>query len=388
MGPLNGVKVVELAGIGPTPMCAMLLADLGATVLRIERPVPSGLGVPKPLKYDLLLRGRSSITVDLKSKEGVAFVLDLIERADILLEGFRPGTMERLGLGPEKCLAHNPKLVYGRMTGWGQGGPLASTAGHDLNYISISGALHAIGRRDAPPTPPLNLVGDFGGGAVMLAYGLLAGMISSRATGVGQVVDASMSDGAASLMTAFFGLHAAGMHNAQRGTNILDSGAPYYDVYECADGKHLAVAAIESKFRQALFKLLQLDDDVPDGSCVEDWPELRQAITERILTRTQSEWTCVFSGSDACVTPVLSMEEALTWPHNVARGTFAEIAGVPQPAPTPRFSNTPPDLPSAPKESDIDTPQALMKWNFQVTDVQNLVRRGVLKCKPELSETL
>lgn len=378
MGPLDGVTVLEFAGIGPSPMCAMLLADLGACVLRLDRPTPSGLGVPKPLKYDLLLRGRPSVTVDLKAKAGIEFALDLVGRADLLVEGFRPGTMERLGLGPQPCLARNPRLVYGRMTGWGQEGPLASAAGHDLNYIALTGALHAIGRAGQGPTPPLNLVGDFGGGALFLAYGLLAGLTSARATGRGQVVDAAMVDGAASLMTAFYGLHAAGLHTVERGCNVLDSGAPYYDVYRCADGAYLSVAPIEAKFRRAFFERLGLPEAVPDGNRPADWPALRTAIASRIAMRPLGGWMSVFDGSDACVAPVLSMAEAPLHPHNRMRGTFVEVEGVVQPAPAPRFSDTPTAPPTSPQKPDADVEGALAAWGMSARDVATWRSRGAL----------
>jgi len=358
MGPLQGLKVVEFAGIGPAPMCAMLLADLGATVLRIDRPVPADVGIDKPLRYNLLLRSRPAISVDLKHPEGVAFALELLAAADICIEGFRPGTMERIGLGPDVCLAANPRLVYGRMTGWGQRGPLAPTAGHDLNYIALSGALHAIGRQGQPPTPPLNLVGDFGGGAMLMAFGLLAALHSARAGGRGQVVDAAMLDGAALLMTSFFGLHAAGLHSDQRGSNVLDSGAPYYDVYECADGRWLGVAPIEGKFRREFLQRLDLVH-LEDA----DMDAFRRAVADRIRGRGRDEWQAVFEGSDACVSPVLSMGEAPAHPHNRAREVFVDVDGVTQPAPAPRFSATPTARPTPPRATDADLEGALQPWD-------------------------
>lgn len=378
MGPLAGLKVIEFGGIGPSPMCAMLLADLGATVLRLDRPEASDLGIEKPLRYNLLLRGRSSISVDLKSSKGVDFALELIERAEIVIEGFRPGVMERIGLGPDVCLARNPALVYGRMTGWGQDGPLARTAGHDLNYIAITGALDAIGRHGSPPTPPLNLVGDFGGGALYLALGLMAALTSARSSGQGQVVDAAMVDGAASLMTAFFGLHAAGLYKTERGTNVLDSGAPYYDVYECADGRYLAAAPIEMKFRREFLERLGLLETVPDGQDKSTWPELRKALTERIKSKTQAEWVAVFEGSDACVSPVLNMAEAAAHPHNVARNAFVDIDGVSQPAAAPRFSRTVPDRSRAPRPTDSDLVEALATWDFEPGRLAPLIADGVI----------
>ena len=378
MGPLAGLKVVEFAGIGPAPMCAMLLSDLGATVLRLERPGGSELGVGRPLRFDLLRRGRPAISVDLKHPLGPQFALELIEKAEILIEGYRPGVMERMGLGPEPCLARNPALVYGRMTGWGQDGPLAHTAGHDLNYIAIIGALDAIGRKGSAPTPPLNLVGDFGGGALYLAFGLLAALTAARSSGQGQVVDAAMIDGAASLLTSFFGLDAAGLHNRERGTNILDSGAPFYDVNLCADGRYVAVAAIEMKFRRELFERLNLPGDLPDGQDPADWPVLKDRLAATFKMKSQLEWTAIFDGSDACVSPVLSMSEAATHPHNAARRTLIEIDGVVQPAPAPRFSRTPPPAPVPPSATDTDIAQAMSSFGFSHSRLDEWMRRGVL----------
>jgi len=298
MGPLTGIRVVELTGIGPGPMCAMLLADLGATVLRIDRTEPSDLGVPRPLRYDLLLRGRRCLALDLKHPEGKALALRLIERADGLIEGFRPGVTERLGLGPEDCFARNPRLVYGRVTGWGQEGPLAQAAGHDLNYIALAGALHAFGRRGQAPTPPLNLIGDFGGGALYLAFGVVCGILEAQRSGRGQVVDAAMVDGAASLMTAFFGMMAAGLGSHERGTNILDTGAHFYEVYECADGRWISVAAIEGKFYSELLRRLDIDPaTLPPQMDREHWPEAKARLAALFKTRTRDEWCGLTRGS-------------------------------------------------------------------------------------------
>ena len=379
MGPLAGLKVVEFAGIGPAPMCAMLLADLGATVIRLDRLAPIDLGTAKPLRYDLLLRSRPAITIDLKKPATVAFVLDLVAGADVLIEGFRPGVMERLGLAPEPCLKRNPRLVYGRMTGWGQSGPMAAKAGHDLNYIALSGVLHAIGRRGHPPTPPLNLVGDYGGGALYLAFGILAAVISARQSGLGQVVDAAMIDGAASLMTAFFGAAAAGTLNPERGSNALDSGAPYYDVYECADGKYLSVAPIEQRFRDQFLARLELAEGTPNGNRREDWPLLRAAIAARLRTRSRDEWVALFSDADdACVAPVLSMRDAPLHPHNVAREVFVDVEGVIQPAAAPRFSQTPADRPTPPRPADTNLEGVLADWGFDAEQVSLLRDSGVL----------
>jgi alpha-methylacyl-CoA racemase len=381
MGPLSGLKVVEFAGIGPAPMCAMLLADLGATVIRVDRPLPADIGIEKPLRYNLLLRNRSSISVDLKRPEGVAFALELLGNSDICIEGFRPGTMERIGLGPDTCLAANPRLVYGRMTGWGQSGPLSNTAGHDLNYISLSGALHAIGRKGQPPTPPLNLVGDFGGGAMLLAFGLLAALHSAKASGKGQVVDAAMLDGAALLMTSFFGLHAAGLHGEERGTNILDSGAPYYDVYECADGRWLGVAPIERKFREEFLRMLGLEH-LQDTT---DLAQFRRTVAERIRSRSRDEWQTLFDGSDACVSPVLSMGEAPQHPQNRLREVFVEVDGVVQPAPAPRFSATPTARPIPPSATDTDPDSALAPWGCAAGRIAQLQDLGILRAAASLS---
>lgn len=364
MGPLAGVKIVELAGIGPGPMCAMLLADLGATVLRVERKVDSGLGIARPLKYNLLLRGRKQIAVDLKSKAGVDFVLSLVEEADGLIEGFRPGVTERLGLGPDACLARNPRLVYGRMTGWGQTGPLAQAAAHDLNYIAITGALAAIGRKDQPPSPPLNLVGDLGGGALYLAFGMLAAMIEARSSGKGQVVDASISDGTAHLMTNFHGMRAAGLMSLDRGTNFSDSGAPFYDVYECADGRYISVAPIEAKFFELLVEKIGLSlADLPPQNDRSQWPALKERFAARFKEKTAAEWTVLLEGTDACFAPVLTVDEAPEHPHMKARGVYVEIDGVVQPAPAPRFSRSVPESPYAAKAADA-TPiaEALAGW--------------------------
>ncbi|MBV8166106.1 MAG: CoA transferase [Alphaproteobacteria bacterium] len=378
-GPLAGFRILEFAGIGPAPMAAMLLADLGATVLRLDRTEPSGLGFELPEKYQLLNRSRPSLAIDLKKPEGVALALDLVGAADALIEGFRPGTMERLGLGPDVCLQRNPGLVYGRMTGWGQDGPLASAAGHDLNYIALVGALHSIGRAGQPPTPPLNLVGDFGGGALYLAMGVLAGLLERTRSGAGQVVDAAMTDGAASLMTAFFGFAAAGVTTAPRGENILDSGAPYYDVYECADGQYVALAPIEGKFRRELYRLIELDEAaLPDAAEPTNWPAIKDAIAARITTRTREQWCRLLEGSDACFAPVLSLAEAPGHPHNRARGTFVEVGGVVQPAPAPRFSRTPSAKPTPPQPRGSASHPDLAGWGLSAARAFDLQSRGVI----------
>ncbi|MCU1618080.1 MAG: putative Alpha-methylacyl-CoA racemase (2-methylacyl-CoA racemase) (2-arylpropionyl-CoA epimerase), partial [Modestobacter sp.] len=324
-GPLTGIRVVELAGIGPGPFAAMLLADLGAEVLRVERPGAQAMvGGPE---HDLLNRGRRSLAVDLKHPDGVEVVRRLVERADVLLEGFRPGVTERLGLGPDDCLARNPRLIYGRMTGWGQEGPLAQTAGHDLGYIAVTGALHAIGRAGGPPQVPLNLVGDFGGGAMYLVVGVLAALLESRVSGQGQVVDAAIVDGTAHLTSMMLGWLAGGLWRDERGVNLLDSGVPWYDVYETADGRHLAVAPLEPKFYAELIDRLGLTGTAPDRTDPASLGPLRSLLTETIAARTLAEWTAVFEGSDACVAPVLSFTEAAQHPHLRARGTYVERDG-------------------------------------------------------------
>ena len=345
MGPLDGLKVIELAGIGPGPMAAMLLADLGATVLRVDRKEPAELGVPRPQKFDLLLRNRRSVPVDLKDPASVAFVLDLVSTSDVLIEGFRPGVAERLGLGPETCLERNPKLVYGRITGWGQDGPLANTVGHDINYIALTGALHAIGRAGQAPAIPVNLVGDFGGGTLYLVMGILAALHEAKVSGKGQVVDAAMVDGVASLMTQPYGTFAAGMMTNERGTNVTDSGAPFYDVYECSDGKWLSIGAVEKKFYAQVLRVLGLESLLADQWQRGNWPAAKEQIARKIRTRTRDAWAAVFEGTESCVAPVLTLEEAPHHPHLRERGTYVEIDGVTQPAPAPRFSRSVPPTP-------------------------------------------
>ena len=371
MGPLAGIRIVELAGIGPGPMAAMLFADLGATVVRLDRISPSDLGIDMPTKFELLHRSRPSIAVDLKRPEGISLAIELIEKADALIEGFRPGTMERLGLGPDAMLARNPRLVYGRMTGWGQSGPLAHAAGHDLNYLALVGALHAIGRSGSKPTPPLNLVADFGGGALYLAFGMACALLEAQRSGKGQIVDAAMTEGAASLMTLFYGLHAAGLHSLQRGTNLLDSGSAIYETYECSDGQFVAIAALELKFRKILFDRLGL-------AYAEDGPELRQALEKLFRTRTRDEWCKLLEGTDACFAPVLSMEEAPQHPHNAARKSFVEVDGVVQPAPAPRFSRTPVTPPTPPQAIGADAPAVLASWGVAKEKIATLSASGVL----------
>ena len=346
MGPLNGLKVIELAGIGPGPMAAMLLADLGATVLRVDRKEPAGLGVPRPLKYDLLLRNRRSVPLDLKSRKAVELVLDLVRESDVLIEGFRPGVTERLGLGPDVCLARNPRLVYGRITGWGQDGPMAQDVGHDLNYIALAGALHAFGRAGQPPTPPINLVGDFAGGTLYLVIGILAALREASASGKGQVVDAAMVDGVANLMTQPCGSLAAGIMSNDRGTNVTDSGAPFYDVYQCADDGWVSLAAVEKKFYAEALRVLGLPEDLlREQWNRETWPAAKERLAAVFRTRTRNAWCEAFAGVEACFAPVLSLDEAPRHAHLAARRTYAEIEGIVQPMPAPRFSRSVPDTP-------------------------------------------
>ena len=379
MGPLEGIRVIELAGIGPCPMCGMLLAELGATVLRVDRIEPSGLGVQIPQASEFLRRSRPSVAIDLKRPAGAALVVKLCQSADALIEGFRPGVAERLGIGPAECAKGNQRLVYGRVTGWGQTGPLAQAPGHDLNYIGLTGALHAIGRKGQPPTPPLNLVADFGGGALYLAVGVLAALVEARRSGHGQVVDAAMIDGAASLMTAAYALRNAGLVNATRGENILDSGAHFYEVYETRDAKYIALAAIEPKFYAALLAELGLDpESLPQSRSREDWPALKTQLADLFKTRSRDEWMTVLEGSDACVAPVLSMEEAPHHPHNQARQTFVQRDGQWQPNAAPRFSRTPSAVRSAPARAGENTTEALSEWGVGEDEIAELLASGVV----------
>lgn len=364
MGPLKGIKIVELAGIGPGPMAAMLLADLGATVLRIDRTEPADLGIHRPPKFDLLMRNRELITLDLKRPEAVEQVLQFVESADALIEGFRPGVTERLGLGPEACMARNPRLIYGRITGWGQSGPLAHAAGHDLNYIALTGVLHAIGRAGQPPSIPLALAGDFSGGALYLVMGVLSALLETRSSGQGQVVDAAIVDGTVSMATVFYGLHAAGLWNAARGSNILDSGAPFYEVYECQDGGWISIGPIEARFYKQLLALLDLDAQTLGAQRDQGaWPRAKVLIAQRFKSRTRAQWCELLEGTDVCFAPVLSFDEAPRHPHLQARSTFIEVDGVVQPAPAPRFSRTVPRLPRAPQaEPTRDIAAVLAAW--------------------------
>lgn len=378
MGPLAGLRVIEVAGIGPGPFCAMVLADLGADVVRVDRVASVG-APPDSARFDVLGRNRRSIAVDLKAPDGAEVVLRLAEGADVLLEGFRPGVAERLGIGPDVCLGRNARLVYGRMTGWGQDGPLAATAGHDITYAAVAGALAHIGRAGQPPTPPLNLVADFGGGGMLLALGVVAALVHAQRGGEGQVVDAAMVDGTALLMAPFFGASAMGYWSEERGTNLLDSGAPFYDVYRCADGLEIAVGAIEPQFFAALLDVLEVDPAaVPAQDDRARWPELRAALAEALARRPRAEWLTRAEGRDACLAPVLPMREAAAHPHLVARGTVVEIDGVPQPAPAPRFSGTPSERPRPPCVAGAHTDEVLAGAGFTSEEIAGLRAGGVV----------
>lgn len=378
MGPLSGLKVIEIGGIGPGPMCGMLLSDLGATVLRIDRATGDDPGHSIPPKFDLLLRGRRKLVLDLKQSTAVDLVLHLVGDADALFEPFRPGVMERLGLGPEECASRNPKLVYGRLTGWGQTGQLSGTAGHDINYIALSGALHCIGRKDAPPTPPLNLVGDYAG-ALYMAFSLVSAILEARSSGKGQVVDVAMAECAANLTTVFHGLMAAGQWSTERGTNLLDSGAYFYDVYECKDGRWLSIGCLEPRFFRQMVSLTGLDPAVlPPPSQPERWPEGKAVLARHFKLKTRDEWCAILQGSDACVAPVLTPEEATRHPHFKDRGTFLDIDGVVQPAPVPKFSRTRPAVPAPPSEDAPDHAATLEEWGISRAQIDSWRSSGAL----------
>jgi alpha-methylacyl-CoA racemase len=379
MGPLAGIRVLEFESIGPGPFCGMMLADMGADVLRVDRPGSAGAGIGRDRRFDVMARGRRSVTLDLKTEDGREAARRLAGRADAMLEGLRPGVMERLGLGPDELLARNPRLVYGRMTGWGQSGPLAARAGHDIDYIAMTGALAAIGRAGERPVPPLNLVGDFGGGGMLLAFGLVCALLEARTSGRGQVVDAAMVDGASLLAAPFHGLMAAGRWTERRGENLLDGGAPWYDTYTTQDGRHVAVGAIEPQFYGELLDRLGLaGEPLPAQHDRAGWPVLRARFAEIFASRTRDAWVAVFEGADACVAPVLSFSEARADPHNVARGTFVESEGIPQPAPAPRFSRTPGAIRNGPPERGAGGRAALRDWGFGDAELEELARLGVV----------
>ncbi len=374
MGPLTGIKVIELAGIGPGPFCGMMLADMGAEVIRVDR-----IGGRSSRGRDVLTRGRKSIAVDLKSESGKEVILKLCESSDALFEGFRPGVTERLGLGPGDCMARNPKLVYGRMTGWGQEGPMSQAAGHDINYISLVGALHAIGAKGEKPVPPLNLVGDFGGGGMVLAFGLVCGILEARNSGKGQVVDTAMVDGAAILMAMFFSMAAGGLMTHERGSNMLDGGAHFYDAYETGDGKFISIGSIEPQFYALLLEKAGLDPDEFSAQMDQSrWPEYKDKITQVFKSKTRDEWCEIMEGSDVCFAPVLSLEEVANHPHNKVRKAFLELDNVLQPAPAPRFSRTEVALSHGPRIAGEDTSEVLADAGYGVSEIESLVASGAV----------
>ena len=377
-GPLSGYKIIEIAGIGPGQLCGMLLADLGATVIRIDRKEDADLGIGMPAKYNLMNRSRHAVAVDLKSTAGVDLVKTLLGEADALFEGFRPGVMERLGLGPDVCLALNPKLVYGRMTGWGQEGPMAQAVGHDPNYIALTGVLASIGDKNGAPVYPLNLVGDFGGGGVYLAFGLLAALLETNRSGKGQVVDAAMVDGIASMMTLFHGMLAGRMWQEERGSNMIDAGAPNVHVYRTSDDGYVAVGAVEARFFKNLTDTLGLDINPDLRNNPKHWAALIKQIQQEFLKKTRAEWTEVFAEVDACVSPVLSLTEATQQEHLLARRTYVDVDGISQPAPAPRFSRTPGEISHSPKASGTDNISALKGWGMLPDQVEQLEREGTL----------
>jgi alpha-methylacyl-CoA racemase len=376
MGPLNGTRVIEISGIGPGPFAAMVLGDMGANVIRVARP---GGGMFGSGPTDFLNRSKRCVCVDLKKPGGVDVVLRLVDGADALVEGFRPGVTEKLGIGPDACLSRNPRLVYGRMTGWGQEGPLAQEAGHDINYISLTGALHAMGRAGEKPAIPLNLVGDFGGGGLMLAFGVVCALLEARGSGKGQVVDAAMVDGASLLLTSLYGAQQVGWWTPERGTNLLDSGAPFYEVYETSDGGYVSVGSLEPQFYASLIERLDLaGDDLPGQMDREQWPAFKERLTAIFKTRTRDEWCDIFEGSDACFAPVLSMAEAHEHPHNAARGTFVEANGARQPRPAPRFSRTDAEIGNAPGKIGEHTDEVLDEAGFSSREISELRDTGAV----------
>src|SRR5436190_3643381 len=368
MGPLAGVKVLEFESIGPAPLAGMLLADMGADVLVIDRPESTDLGVERERRHDVMMRGKRSVKVDLKSGQATEPVLDLMASADAVIEGMRPGVMERLGLGPDKALARNPKIVYGRVTGWGQSGPLAARAGHDINYIALTGVLNAIGRKDEPPVPPLNLIGDFGGGGMLLAFGVVCALIEASRSGKGQVIDAAMVDGASLLAAMFFGLLGGSRHMTERrGENILDTGAPWYNVYETKDGKYVSIGAIEARFYDELVRRLNLKG-LPQHDRSR-WPEMTEQLEKSFKSKTRDEWVEIFEGSDACFAPVLRWSEAPRHPHSRSRSAYVSVNDVEQPAPAPRFSRTPGDVLRPPPERGEGGAEALKDWGFGADEI-------------------
>jgi len=375
MGPLQGLKIIEVAGIGPGPFCGMLLADMGAEVISVERAAdPFKTRAP-----DCARRGKRSIALNLKSKEGVETLLQLVEGADAIFEGFRPGVMEKLGVGPEECMARNPKLIFGRMTGWGQYGPMSKAAGHDINYIALTGALHAVGRSNEKPVPPLNIVGDFGGGGMFLAFGMVCALLEAQKSGKGQVIDAAMTDGSAMLMTFFHSMQAMGMWSTQRGTNFFDSGAHYYEVYETLDGKYISLGSVEPQFYALLMEKAELSAEAfADQNNKEKWPEFKTKFEAIFKTKTQAEWCDIMEGSDVCFAPVLDMNEAPKHPHNIARNTYIDVDGMTQPAPAPRFSRTEPEVAFGAHANGEDTDEVLGDWGFSEEQIAQLREKNAI----------
>ena len=375
MGPLAGIKIVEMAAIGPVPFCAMMLSDMGAEVIRIDRLNQKGTGH----HANVLFRGRKSIAIDLKNPMGVETALTLIDEADVVIEGFRPGVMERLGLGPEVCMNRNQKIIYGRMTGWGQEGPLSQAAGHDINYISIAGALGSMGYPDRPPTPPLNLIGDFGGGAMYLLSGVLAALVERNTSGIGQIIDAAMTDGTASLLSGFFGMMEMDMWTTNRYKNRLDGGAFYYGSYECKDGKHISIGSLEPQFYSLLLEKCEITDPSFDEQLdQQSWPEKREKMEAVFKTKTRDEWSEIMEGTDVCFAPILNLEEAPDHPHNKTRKTYVDFEGVTQPAPAPRFSRTQGTIQSSAALIGENTNEILNSWGFSDDKVDNLKKEGVI----------
>jgi alpha-methylacyl-CoA racemase len=380
MGPLEGIKVLEIAGIGPGPFAAMMLADMGAEVIRIDRAARARGGDPAVPPVDPMSRGRRSVALDLKHPDGIETVLRLVEGADALIEGFRPGVMERLGIGPDVCLERNPRLVYGRMTGWGQEGPMAHAAGHDINYIALAGVLHHIGRAGERPLAPLNLVGDFGGGGMLMAFGVVCALVERSRSKRGQVVDAAMVDGASALMQMMYGMRAMGIWRDERGTNLLDSGAHFYDVYETRDGRHVSIGSIEPQFYAELLEKTGLEgEELPEQHDRSQWPKLRERLAAIFRTKTRDEWCAIMEGSDVCFAPVLSMAEAPEHPHNRHRRTFLEEAGAVQAAPAPRFSRTPPEISRPAPHIAQHTESVLAEHGFSREEIEKLVASGAAK---------
>ena len=389
-GPLSGLRIIELAGIGPAPFAGMMLADMGAEVIRVDRAQSVSASTPDTPHWDVLLRGRRNVALDLKHPDGVVTLLDLVEHADGLIEGFRPGVMERLGIGPDVCLARNPRLVFGRMTGWGQDGPYANAAGHDINYIALAGALAHFGRAGEGPVPPLNMVGDFGGGGMFLAFGMVCGLLEAQSSGKGQVVDTAMVDGAAVLMSLFWAFRQVGFFDEKhRGTNLLDTGAHFYDVYECADGGYVSIGSIEPQFYAELLRRTGLDSDSEFAKQMDkqQWPRLKARLAEVIRTRTRDEWCAEMEHTDVCFAPVLTMTEAAAHPHNIARETFIDVAGVTQPAPAPRFSRTAAHVDSPPAHPGQHSRAVLAEWGFTAERINELIANGAVAATDELKES-